>query len=52
MLLRWAGTISSHATVNHMDLEDRLSLITRNTEEVVMTDELRNLLATSTGPKA
>ncbi len=51
-LLSGAGTISSRATVNLMDLKDRLSLATRNTEEVVTIDELRNLLATSSRPKA
>ena len=35
-----------------MDLEQRVSLITRNTEETVTNDELRNLLATSSRPKA
>jgi tyrosyl-tRNA synthetase len=35
-----------------MDLEQRVSLVIRNTEETVTSDELRNLLATSSRPKA
>lgn len=34
-----------------MDLERRLSLITRNTEEVITDDELRALLSTSSRPR-
>lgn len=35
-----------------MDLEERISLVTRNTEEVVTPEELRLLLETKTKPKA
>jgi tyrosyl-tRNA synthetase len=35
-----------------LDLEERLSLVTRNTQEVVTTQELRTLLETNEKPKA
>lgn len=35
-----------------MDLEERMSLATRNTEEVVTSEELRVLLETKTKPRA
>ncbi|MEM1515614.1 MAG: tyrosine--tRNA ligase [Candidatus Bathyarchaeia archaeon] len=35
-----------------MDLEERINLITRNTEEVVTIEELRSLLETESRPKA
>ena len=35
-----------------MDLEDKISLIVRNTEEVVTLGELRNLLETTSRPRA
>jgi len=35
-----------------LDLEERLSLVLRNTEEVVTPEEIRNLLETKTEPKA
>ena len=35
-----------------MDLEERMELIMRNTEEIVTVDELRNLLETVSKPKA
>jgi len=41
-----------HNEAMSMDLEERVSLVTRNTEEVVTPDELRVLLETTTKPKA
>ncbi len=35
-----------------MDIEERINLVTRNTEEIVTADELRNLLETTSNPKA
>jgi len=35
-----------------MDLEERMSVVTRNTEEIVTPEELRVLLETTTKPKA
>ena len=35
-----------------MDLERRMELVTRHTEEVVTLEELRTLLETETRPKA
>ncbi len=35
-----------------MDLEERVSLVKRNTEEVVTREELRVLLETTTKPRA
>ena len=35
-----------------MDLEEKLNLVTRNTEEIVTRDELKELLETKTRPRA
>ena len=35
-----------------MDVEEKIRLVTRNTEEVVTSEELRVLLETKTKPKA
>ncbi|KPV61876.1 MAG: Tyrosine--tRNA ligase [Candidatus Bathyarchaeota archaeon BA2] len=35
-----------------MELEQRIDLITRNTEEIITPQELRTLLETKTKPKA
>ncbi|MEM2942957.1 MAG: tyrosine--tRNA ligase, partial [Candidatus Bathyarchaeia archaeon] len=50
-LLSWA-TDRTGAAVYFMDLHERLSLITRNTEETVTMDELSDLLSSSPRPRA
>jgi tyrosyl-tRNA synthetase len=41
-----------HREAIGMDLEERVSLVERNTEEVVTREELRVLLETTTKPRA
>ncbi|MEM3590332.1 MAG: hypothetical protein QXN33_05010, partial [Candidatus Bathyarchaeia archaeon] len=46
------GQASEKGVPRKMDLEERLSLIRRNVEEVVTEEELRALLETNERPKA
>ena len=42
----------SYSDVNNMDLEEKVSLVVRNCDEVVTREELRSVLETTSKPRA